>query len=132
MVMALPLVKSWKSMRWERPWKRNSMPEWTRPSCFRRSPTPISVRRFDGALLKDAGADAFLDVLAAAIFDDYGIDAFEVEKVRENQARGARADDSDLCALRCGHDLCSGDGRIFSSGLREGKSLHQWREGQKA
>jgi hypothetical protein len=50
----------------------------------------------DAALLEHARSDPLLDVLATARLEDDGLDPFELEKVRERQPAGARADDSDL------------------------------------
>ncbi len=50
------------------------------------------------ALLEHAGANAVLDVVTAAALDDHRLDALPVQKVREQQPRGPRADDADLCA----------------------------------
>ncbi len=47
-------------------------------------------------LLEHAGADARLDVLAAAALDQDGIDAFEVQELGEREAGRSRADDRDL------------------------------------
>src|SRR4051812_29787515 len=54
-------------------------------------------QELDGALLEDAGADAVLDVLAAAGLEDDGVDALEVQEVRQHQPGGPGTDDSDLC-----------------------------------
>src|SRR5918999_3532435 len=56
-------------------------------------------------LLEHAGADASLDVVAAPILEDDGVDALKVEQVPEHQARRPRADYSDLRAgdVRCAH-----------------------------
>ena len=53
-------------------------------------------QQFDRALLEHAGPDPVLDVVAAAVLEHDGIDALEVEQVREGQAGGAGADDPDL------------------------------------
>src|SRR5690349_13453407 len=55
--------------------------------------------QFDRALFEDAGAHAFLDVLARAHFEHYGIDAFQVQKMRKDESRGTRADYANLRAL---------------------------------
>ena len=41
-----------------------------------------AVQEVDRSLLEHAGTNAFFDVLAATIFDDHGIDAFALEKMR--------------------------------------------------
>ena len=56
------------------------------------------MHQINGALLQHAGANALFDIVAAAIFEDDGIDALEVEKMRQNQTGGSCADDSDLRA----------------------------------
>jgi hypothetical protein len=58
-----------------------------------------------GALLEHAGADALLDVLAAAALEDDRLDPLAGEQLRERQAGGPGADDADLRAhLRTGTD----------------------------
>ena len=52
----------------------------------------------DGALLQHAGAHAAFDVLAAARFQHHAVDAGALQQQREEQPRGSRADDADLCA----------------------------------
>ena len=52
-----------------------------------------------GALFQDTGAHPFLDILAAAIFYDDGIDAVQVKKMRENETGWSRTDNPDLCAF---------------------------------
>src|SRR5262245_25845071 len=51
-----------------------------------------------GPLLEQAGADAALDVGAAAVLQDDGLDAHKVQEVREHEAGGPGADDADLGA----------------------------------
>jgi hypothetical protein len=53
-----------------------------------------------GALFQNTGADALLHILAAAIFEDDGFDAVEVQQVRENQTRWPGSDDANLRAHR--------------------------------
>ena len=48
-------------------------------------------------LLDQAGADAALDIVAAAVLDDDGFDALEMQKMREHEAGGPGADNPDLC-----------------------------------
>ena len=60
------------------------------------------------ALFENTGAHALLHVLAAAIFENDGFDAVEMQQMREHQACGPGADDANLRA----HDgadleLCS-------------------------
>ncbi len=56
-------------------------------------------QQVDGALFEQAGANPLFDVLAAASFEHDGLDAREVEQMREHQARRSRADDADLSAM---------------------------------
>src|SRR6516164_8406686 len=49
-------------------------------------------------LLDQTGADAALDVIAAAVFQDDALHALEVEKMRQHQPGGPGADDTDLRA----------------------------------
>src|SRR5262249_10201793 len=49
-------------------------------------------------LLDQAGADAALDIIAAAVFQDDAVHALEVEKMRQHQPGGPGADDTDLRA----------------------------------
>ena len=58
------------------------------------------VHQVHRALLEDAGTDALDDVLARVALDDHRVDAGLVQQLTQNQARGARADDRDLCAVR--------------------------------
>ena len=51
-------------------------------------------------LLDEAGADAVLDVIAAAVFENDGFDAREMQEVREHQSGGPCPDDADLRAHR--------------------------------
>jgi hypothetical protein len=48
-------------------------------------------------LLDQPGADAALDIVAAAILNDDGVDALEMQKMREHEAGGPGTDNSDLC-----------------------------------
>jgi hypothetical protein len=59
------------------------------------------AQQLHGALLEHAGANAVLDVLAAAALEDDALDSGDLEQPCECQARGARADDRDLSP----HDL---------------------------
>lgn len=51
-----------------------------------------------GALFENSRAHALLHVLAAAIFEDDGFDAVEMQQMRKNQACGPGADDANLRA----------------------------------
>jgi hypothetical protein len=67
---------------------------------FLKEPRPDARlnQEIDRALFENSRADALDDVLAAAVFDDDGIDAFEVQQVGQQQSGRTRADDSDLRA----------------------------------
>jgi hypothetical protein len=54
--------------------------------------------QLDRPVLEHAGADALLDVLAAAILEHHRLDSLEMEQVPEQQAGRARADNSHLRA----------------------------------
>src|SRR6185437_6340631 len=54
----------------------------------------------DRPMLDQAGADAVLDVLAAAVLDDDRVDALQGEQVSEHQPRRACSDNPDLGAHR--------------------------------
>ena len=56
------------------------------------------VQQVDGALLQHAGADAGLDVLAAASLEHHRLDAGQVQQLREHEPGRAGADDRDLRA----------------------------------
>src|SRR5207245_9054414 len=49
-------------------------------------------------LLDQAGADAALDIVAAAVFQDDALHALEVEEMRQHQPGGPGADDTHLRA----------------------------------
>ena len=72
------------------------MPWWTSPSRCSRSPAPGLDEEVDDRLLDHACADARLDVLAAPVFEDDGVDALAMEEVTERESRGPGADDPDL------------------------------------
>jgi hypothetical protein len=52
----------------------------------------------NGALFQNARADAFLNMLPAAIFDHDRFNSLQMEKVGKHQASWSRAYDSDLGA----------------------------------
>ena len=56
------------------------------------------VEQFDGGVLENAGADRLLDLFAGALIDDDGLDSARGEKVRQQEAGGAGADDGYLGA----------------------------------
>ena len=51
-------------------------------------------QQIDCTLLEDTGAHTILHVLAGAIFDDDRFDAFEMQEMGEQQARGTCANDA--------------------------------------
>ena len=58
------------------------------------------VHQVHGALLEHPGTDALDHVLAVVALDDHRVDAGLVQQLPQHQARGPRADDADLCAVR--------------------------------
>ena len=48
------------------------------------------------SLFQHARPDALLGILAAAIFDDDGVDPLQIQKVREHETGGSRANNPDL------------------------------------
>jgi len=52
----------------------------------------------DGALLEQAGAYTLLDISPTASLEHDRPDPRQVQQVRQHQARGARADNANLCA----------------------------------
>src|SRR5262249_1829041 len=90
-------------------------------------------------LLEQPGADAALDVVAAAVLEDHGRDAFEVQEMRQHQPGRPGPDDTDLRAH--GALLSSARGDVSYShvagetetdvgfpcpcpGMRDGVSVH--------
>ena len=63
------------------------------------------VQQVHGALLQDAGLHAVDDVVAAAVLDDDGVDAVQVQQMPEQQPRRTGADDPDLRAKATHADL---------------------------
>ena len=63
-----------------------------------RAPTPVSIEEVARPLLEQAGADAALDIVAAAVLQDDGFDAREVQEMRQHQPGRPGPDDSDLRA----------------------------------
>src|SRR5207237_8179198 len=55
-------------------------------------------QQLDRPLLEHAGADAVLDVVAAAVLEHHGLDPLPLEQPRERQACRAGPDDADLRA----------------------------------
>ena len=93
------------------------MPSCRRPSRARPIADAHRVHQVHGALLEHAGTDALDDVLAAVALDDDRVDAGLVQQLPQHQARGARADDADLGAVRvaCGPD--DGELKFRSDGV---------------
>ena len=54
--------------------------------------------QIDCSLLEHTGANSPLDVRPAALFEHYGLDAVQIEKMREQKPGWARTDDADLGA----------------------------------
>ena len=57
------------------------------------------VEQVDGSLFEQAGANPLFDILAAASLEHDGLDAIEVQQVREHQPRRPRPNDADLRAM---------------------------------
>ncbi len=92
-----PPVRSLSGMRWRSPSNCSSTPWWTMPSRRSRSPTPVAAQQVDRALLEHAGADALLDVVAAAVLEHDRLDARALRSRRASVEPGRpRADDPDL------------------------------------
>ena len=53
-------------------------------------------QKFGGPMLDQPGADAVLDVIAAAVLDDDGFDALQMQQPRQHQAGRPGSDNSDL------------------------------------
>ena len=64
------------------------------------------AQQVDHALFQDTGANALLDVVRRLAFDDHVADASVVQKLAEQQARGAGANNGNL-GFQCFH--CSYD-----------------------
>jgi len=58
------------------------------------------AEQINRALFEHASADTIYHVLAAAVFDDHGIDACEMQKVAEQQPGGTGANDTYLRVTR--------------------------------
>jgi len=57
---------------------------------------PHFCEQVNGSLFQNASPDALLGILAAAIFDHYGIDSLQIQKVRQYETGGSGPDNSDL------------------------------------
>ena len=53
-------------------------------------------QKIGGPVLDQAGTQSVLDVLAAAVLDDDGVDPLHVQEPRQHQPSGPRTDDADL------------------------------------
>ena len=53
-------------------------------------------QQIGGPMLDQAGANAILDVVAAAIFDDDRLNALQMQQAGEHQTCGPRPDNADL------------------------------------
>jgi hypothetical protein len=66
------------------------------------APHPVADARFveqiHRTLFQNPRADSRFHVLARLSLDYDGVDAFQVEQMRQNQARGSGSDDADLRA----------------------------------
>jgi hypothetical protein len=64
-------------------------------------PHPIAyvhlVEQINRTLLQYAGANALFAILAASSLDHYGMDALQVQQLRQNETRRSGADNSNLC-----------------------------------
>ena len=67
---------------------------------------PELGQQVDGALLEDAGPDALLDVLAAAILEHDGLDSLPRQKVGQNQPGRARRPRSQPGSASSSHLPC--------------------------
>jgi hypothetical protein len=56
--------------------------------------------QIDGSGFENTRADALLAILARPVFENDGLDAFQMEKVRKDEARRPGSDDSNLRAYR--------------------------------
>ena len=111
-----PPVSPLRWMRWLRPPKRRITPSCAHALAAHALADAGFVQQVDRALLEHAGAQRRLDFLAAARLEHDRFDAAQVQQVREQQARGSRADDADLCAHRA--DIIRRD-----EGKRSGKRV---------
>ena len=67
-------------------------------------------QQIGGPMLDQAGADAVLDVIAAAVLDDDGLDAGKMQQPRQHQPGRPCSDNADLRTHAC----CSGQGILRS------------------
>ena len=69
-----------------------------KPFAFEPLANTRLFEQIDSSLLEQASTHALLDVLPAARLDDNRLDALQVKKMGQQEARWPGADDSDLCA----------------------------------
>ena len=74
------------------------------------------AHQVDRPLLEHARAHALDDVLTAAILEDDGVDALEMQQLPEHQTGRARADDADLGAGGHGGILTFAGSRLRAQG----------------
>ncbi len=74
------------------------------------------AQQVDRPLLEHAGADAVLDVLAAAALEHDRLDPLACEQLGQRQARRARADDSDLRPHPSSSTRCATANAEFAAG----------------
>ena len=96
MTMLRPPVRSLSGIRWRSPSNWSSIPWWTIPSRLQPLADAGLDEQVGGSLLEHAGADAVLDVLAAAVLEHDRLDPLALEQPRERQPGRAGADDPDL------------------------------------
>src|SRR3954465_985877 len=58
------------------------------------------IQQIHSALFEHARADALFYVLPSVSLDDDGLDAFQVEQVRQQKTSGSCANDADFCMQR--------------------------------
>ena len=80
------------------------MPQCSMPSRLHALADADVDQQIGGPMLDQAGADAVLDIVAAAILDDDRLDALQMQQPRQHQAGRPRSDNSDLRA----HDVAPG------------------------
>jgi hypothetical protein len=68
------------------------------PLALKPLPDPDLAQQVDSALLEDAGANSLLDVLAAPVLQDDGVDPLQMEELRQHEPGGTGTDDPDLCS----------------------------------
>ena len=66
------------------------------PFALKPLPHPDLDQQVDCALLEHPRANALLDVLAAPVLEDDGVDSLQMEEVRQHEPGGTGTDDPDL------------------------------------